>query len=651
MHRKCSLLVFAGFASLLLAHVPQQGVADEAPSAAATDTEAEAAQAAPATEAVEVAEPVEAAKPAETEKPAESPYLAEGAILAVRGSSLVLTSDESAALIKGAIFEVYIELPQGLGTAIIAEGKIASNDEGLLIGKITSKDKTAKLSTEMKVRFLKSETEDKAPEKADPNSPSMKKTVTAKKITSPELPATKGFQAAVDRYKRAVLLVKDGENKSHGTAFVISKEHRLLATNAHVADIAETVVLNETRTEYKVTRRWFHPDTLRTMREDNQTVMKSQDPKVGSVDPRGTDLAILQLEKIGPDLPAEVVLADPEQAKSIVGAEIGMYGYPAYNTQAASGQFAQATFVTGTVSRLEKLNGHPEDQRVENRRRVVYSGPNYPGFSGSPIFLDNGRVVVVNHAVTNLKDGTKVAYGIRVDALWDMLEHFQLADKINNAPAEMPEPIFIENQNPQVAKLQSAIDLMNQARAHHKQGEFSECFDAMSKAEETAPWYWEIYLTRAKMVDDYVTRVKLTREDQAACYEASLSYYSKANELHLKSFNIRALPILLDFARQSINVARFRENTEVLKQAITVLEDKDVVKVAFEGKNAAYFLALRATVKKDLGTMNKDIKWFEGALADIDEAIRRQPGHEEYVKERSSIIRKAQLAGVVNSGN
>ena len=120
-----------------------------------------------------------------------------------------------------------------------------------------------------------------------------------------------------------------------------------------------------------------------------------------------------------------------------------------------------------------------------------------------------------------------------------------VADKINNAPAEMPEPIFIENQNPQVAKLQTAIDLMNQARAHHKQGEFSECFDAMSKAEETAPWYWEIYLTRAKMVD----------------------------------------------------------------------------------------------------------KWFEGALADIDEAIRRQPGHEEYVKERSSIIRKAQLAGVVNSGN
>ena len=125
------------------------------------------------------------------------------------------------------------------------------------------------------------------------------------------------------------------------------------------------------------------------------------------------------------------------------------------------------------------------------------------------------------------------------------------------------------------------------------------------------------------------------------------SYFAKANELHLKSFNIRALPILLDFARQSINVARFRENVEVLKQAIEVLEDKEVVKVAFEGKNAAYFLALRATVKRDLGTMKRDIEWFKGAMADIEEAIRLQPGHKDYLQEKQRILLSAQQAGVI----
>lgn len=644
MLRKLNLLKLLLIVSVFAAQDLSFGFEEESTSPAATDTAS-----AEESNSAATAQPAEKAKPVEPVNPEKPQYQAEGAILAVRGSSLVLTSEESDGLVKGGTFEVYVELPQGLGTAIIAEGRIVTAEEGLLIGKITSKDKTAKISKEMKVRFLKAKTATESPE-MKPESPPSKTTRTVKKVVVPELDglALKGFRATVDRYKRAVLLVKDSQNKSHGTAFVISKEHRLLATNAHVADIAQTVVLNETRTEYKVMRRWFHPDTLRRMREDNQTLIRSGDPNVGSVDVTGTDLALLQLEMIGPDLPAEVILAHQDEAKTIIGAEIGMYGFPAYNTQAASGQFAQATFVKGTVSRLERLNGHPQDQRVEDRRRVVYSGPNYPGFSGSPIFLENGRVVVVNHALTNLKDGTKVAYGIRVDALWDMLSHYKLADKIANVPEELPEPVFIVGENPQVKKLQTAINLMAQAREAHKQRQFEKCFTTMSEAEKIAPWYWEIYLVRAKMVDDYVKVVNLTREEQAQCYEASLSYYAKADELHLKSFNIRALPILLDYARQSINVARFRENKEVLKKAIEVLDDPKVVKVAFEGKNAAYFLALRATVKKDLGTMNRKLSWFQGALADIDEAIKRQPGHAAYEKERNLIIEQAQKSGVVS---
>jgi hypothetical protein len=94
----------------------------------------------------------------------------------------------------------------------------------------------------------------------------------------------------------------------------------------------------------------------------------------------------------------------------------------------------------------------------------------------------------------------------------------------------------------------------------------------------------------------------------------------------------------LDFARQSINSARFGNNKEVLKKAVEILDDQNVLKVALEGENAAYFLALRATVKKDLGL-------YESALADINEAIRRQPGHGSYETERELIVRQLQQNG------
>lgn len=584
--------------------------------------------------------PVEATETAadSTKTDADMPYRAHGSILAIRGSSLVLLCEETASLSKNMEFEVYVELPGNLGTAIIAQGRIATAEEGLLIGKITSQDQTAKLSTEMKVRFLgnSTDTETESTENDD-----TEKTTAESKTADPD---SQDFRAAVENYKQAVLLVKDAQNKSHGTAFVISKKHRLLVTNAHVADIAHSVVLNETRTEYKVVRRWFHPDTIRTMREDNQTVIKSADPAMGPVDPRGTDLAVLQLEMIGPELPAEVVLADPAEAKTIVGAEIGMYGYPGYNTRAAEGQFAQATFVKGTISRLEKLNGHPGDQPLEDRRRVVYDGPNYPGFSGSPIFLAGGSVVVINNSVLRLQDGTKVAYGIRVDALWDMLGHFQLAEKLENAPATLPQPIFIEGQNPQVEKLLTAKQLVAAAQEQRKNGQLNEALENLKQAETTAPWYWAVYYERAKLIDDFVKVTRLTQEDQAKLYNASLGYYGKAGELHLKSFKIHALPILLDYARQSINSSRFGNNKDALEKAVKILGDKEVVKVAMAGNNAAYFLALRATVKKDLGMI-------EGALADINEAIRLQPGHQSYETERASIVRKLELKSVAQAGN
>ena len=94
----------------------------------------------------------------------------------------------------------------------------------------------------------------------------------------------------------------------HGTAFVISRKNRLLATNAHVADIMESqnqllAIANNSSERIKVAAGGItqHPEDSR--RKD---IIRSANPADGDVYPICPDVAVLHVEDDGTELPDEV---------------------------------------------------------------------------------------------------------------------------------------------------------------------------------------------------------------------------------------------------------------------------------------------------------------------------------------------------------
>ncbi len=108
------------------------------------------------------------------------------------------------------------------------------------------------------------------------------------------------FTKALREVRQGVFLV-GSPGAGTGTAWVISKKHRLLATNAHVADIFSEVppgrflaMMNGSEQTYVVKQVWYHPGTDRFVSKDENLFVRSNNPRLGKVYPMGPDVAVLQ---------------------------------------------------------------------------------------------------------------------------------------------------------------------------------------------------------------------------------------------------------------------------------------------------------------------------------------------------------------------
>lgn len=592
--------------------------------------------------------------------------------------SIAVRADQKPAI--GDKVEVYIELPDLDGVAVLAtgrvtelqgstvvaaleakNGRIEKNQLARLVAtqnqSVTSKPTPGSNSTEPSTRPPAPSPIDRRPSVAvdGPSSAPLDKN---QLITLPEVlpkeaplpnavpqnPGPQGggagrpddFTNQVVSYQRSVMFVGDPDRQAHGTGFVISRGHRLVATNAHVADISKIAVLNESRNAYKVMKKWYHPGVVRLM-DDGRTKILSADPLDGQVWAECADIAILQLEGNGPDLPAEAMLASPLDAQRILGASVGMIGYPGYQRDQLfkSDLYASATFVRGTISRMTGL-GHNPDAALDRRHLVHFDSNSYKGFSGSPVFGVNGQVVVVNnhiHLHDGHSEGSNLAYGIRIDALWELIEHANLGDLFPDYKYARPQFTAVNlPPDSRVEKLRSVQKLIDHSEDRIKHDDFPGATRAVAEAIEILPEYWRAYWQKSKNIKHYLSDEweEIDARNKIRLVRDSVDSLDRASQLYSQSFGRANVQITLDRARDLITLGRVSGNRADYESALQTL-GRDEVKSSLQERD--YVLALRSSIKADINEL-------AGALEDINEAIRLNSESPDYYQARADVWQK-----------
>ena len=443
------------------------------------------------------------------------------------------------------------------------------------------------------------------------------------------------FAKAVQSIENSVVSVGDPEHQAWGTGFVISRKQRLVATNAHVADIAKSAVLNQSRVTYKVERIWYHPGVLRIM-DDGKTVIQSNDPTDGSVDPESADVAILQLERVGPDLPNEVVLAAPLHAQSIIGSSIGVLGYPGYQGDQAFRPelFASATFVQGSVSRLTGLRHLPNAPPAQ-RQSVSYDARTYGGFSGSPVFLGNGQVVAIHNHSHHSGGSQDLASGIRVDVLWELLLKEKMLEMVSGDQDGLSQPeSFILPADPHVEILRRASKLLDKSADVILHDEFEEAQNYLKEAKSIAPDYWRLYWQSSRNINHMMSDEwpHLEKEEKTRLLLTSLGELKKASSLYEQAMERANVRLVLDQARELVTLGRVENDKKYFEAALEILNNPKMREVA-QGKEPGYLLALRGAIKTDLEDL-------PGALIDLNNAIELQPKNPDYYLSRAYVWKK-----------
>jgi tetratricopeptide (TPR) repeat protein len=430
---------------------------------------------------------------------------------------------------------------------------------------------------------------------------------------------TQDLSAVVERMHPAIFFVGK-ESVGHGTAFLISKEHRLLATNAHVADIFYegtddmVAISNGTSKVYEVEKAYYHPGVCRVA---GDRVMRTTDPQIGGVYPMSPDVAILKL-KAGEELPEAIPLAGPQEIVRLLAKSVAMMGYPAYDNKEwpGLGEKVEATFRDGSVCRVTDFTN--DVNAPDNRLQFIQHSLNsFGGFSGSPIFLRDGHVVALNNSGGMEKDRGRIAvlsYGVRVDCLWECLKQYDMLDMVPVAADR--ESIDVERfkrPDPSLATLSEVRRLVAIARIDIANHEESAAIEKCNQAFELMPNYEPIFDVRCIAYTSYAINKLGDRSEEAhKFYDYALDAAAKASELapssHDHVLDLAVAAMNLNNSRQPPGV--YKENPDALKLAEEVLSLRHV-----RDRDRAYAYRTRALARG----MPRE------AIADLEKAVDIDP--------------------------
>jgi hypothetical protein len=166
------------------------------------------------------------------------------------------------------------------------------------------------------------------------------------------------------------------------------------------------------------------------------------------------------------------------------------------------------------------------------------------GFSGSPIFLSNGHVIALNNSGRTVRGNadTSIAFGIRVDCLWELLAYHHLTDKVP-VPVDEKELRLarFEKDDPRLVQLNQVIELVAKGDLQLRDEKFSRAEATLKKALKIMPNYAEAHSKMGLVHNNVAILViwksiidgsdKYTESDYKARLQLALKESQKALEL------------------------------------------------------------------------------------------------------------------------
>jgi tetratricopeptide (TPR) repeat protein len=435
--------------------------------------------------------------------------------------------------------------------------------------------------------------------------------------SQPAAGESQSLKDVMRQLQRSVFLVGSPDFGT-GTAFVISREHRLLATNAHVADILFDgdgkmfAIANGDTTTCEIVETYYHPGVRRIAGE---ITVQSTDPAKGHVYPKSPDVAVLRLGP-GSELPPPLLMATPDELYDLMYDSVAMLGFPGHDTEGwpEAGHRPGATYRVGHISRLSDFL-NDASLPPEQRQCLQHSMASWGGFSGSPIFLPNGHVVGLHNSAKTLSNESRIEslqYGVRVDCLWELLKRHDLLDEVT-IPIE-PTSINVERYaGPDVgAELLTRVRrLLAQARIDLSRHDEAAAIEKCNEAATLIPNFPPVYDVRYNAYNFVaVYRIKARTKEALGLYKLAYDDAVRAFELE------PSVDHFLDKHVAEMNLVNAAQPTGYLPQPEFVAEiDKLLGMEGIRPRDRAYAYRARAFAQG----LGRD------ALADLERAMRADP--------------------------